>query len=280
MRKIVDVSVLATNFNNGKFLDDFFQSILSSTVMPKEIIFVDDGSTDNSIEILQNYENIKFLKTIIFEKNQGRAAALNAGKQACSAKYTLIIDPDDIMLPNRIEKQLNFMELNPKIDVSGGNVEYFNDENGQILNVSNFPQKSFLQIFKNGENAVLQPTVIIKTEIFNKYNYKQIVPGQDYELFARIANDGYKFANLPDVLNKMRVHPKSAVSNMSLASIRDIFKQRDLIFGTKTSNLKSFAYYQHLKYYRKGMLSKNNLIKYYFYFWAIFFNPKKLLKRI
>ncbi|MBN2663604.1 MAG: glycosyltransferase [Bacteroidales bacterium] len=280
MKPTVDVSILATNYNNGAFLDDFFQSIISSTVSPKELIFVDDGSTDDSINIIKKYNSYKFIKVIIFEKNKGRAAALNAGKDACTAKYTLLIDPDDILLPNRIEKQYNFMEKNTKIDVLGGNVEYFNSENNKILNTSNFTQTNFLEVFKNGENAVLQPTVIIKTAVFKKYEYKQIVPGQDYELFARIILDGYKFANLPDVLNKMRVHPNSAVSNMKISSIQNIFKQRDLIFNTKTSKLKSFIYYHHLNNYRKGMLSDNNIKKYYFYFLSSILNPLKIIKRI
>jgi len=277
--KTVDVSVLATNFNNGRFLDDFFQSLFLSSVKPKEIIFVDDGSTDNSLKVLKKYQNTTSLKTIIFSNNKGRAKALNAGKHACSSKYTLIIDPDDIMLPNRIEKQYNYMQQNPHIDILGGNVKYFNDKNGEILNISNFPQKNFYEVFKNGENAVLQPTIIIKTDVFKKYEYKQIVPGQDYELFARIAKDGYKFANLPNILNKMRVHPNSAVSNMRLSSIQNIFKQRDKIFNTKTSFFKTFAYFYHLKNYRKGMLANNFFAKYFFYTLSIIFNPNKLIKR-
>lgn len=280
MKPIVDVSVLATNYNNGAFLYDFFQSILSSTVSPKELIFVDDGSTDDSLNIIKKYNSYKFIKVIIFEKNKGRAAALNAGKDACTAKYTLIIDPDDILMPDRIEKQYNFMEQNTNIDVLGGNVEYFNSENKKVLNTSNFTQTNFLEIFKNGENAVLQPTVIIKTAVFKKYKYKQIVPGQDYELFARIILDGYKFANLPDVLNKMRVHPNSAVSSMKISSIQNIFKQRDIIFNTKTSKLKSFIYYHHLNNYRKGMLSNNIIKKYCFYFLSALLNPSKIIKRI
>ncbi len=280
MKKIVDVSVLATNYNNAKFLDDFFESIVNSTVAPAEVVFVDDGSTDNSIEIAEKYNKILPLKIVSFEKNKGRAAALNKGKNLCNSKYTLIIDPDDIMLPDRIEKQYNFMEQNPQIDVLGGNVTYFNSITGKILNKSNFPQKKIYETYAKGENGVLQPTVIIKTDVIKKYQYKQIVPGQDYELFSRIVVDGYKFSNLTDILNKMRVHPQSAVSNLKYSSIKQIFEQRDLIFGTKTSDLKVYFYFIHLLNYRKSMLSNKKLAKIYYKIIASLFYPSKIFKRL
>lgn len=278
--KIVDVSILATNYNNGRYLDMFFESIINSTVVPKQLVFVDDGSSDNSLEIVKKYENLPFLMLHVFEKNKGRAAALNVGKELCISKYTLIIDPDDIMLLDRIEKQYNYMEQNPEIDVLGGNVRYFNDETGNVLNFSNFPTKKILKTYEKGENGVLQSTIIVKTNIFKDYKYKQIMPGEDYELFARMAKDGYKFANLPDVLDKIRVHPNSSVSGMSYSSIRNIFIQRDRIFNKKTSKLKVFSYYYHLKTYRKGMLHQNRIIKYMFYLLSSFFYPTKIFSRL
>lgn len=278
--RTVDVSILVTNYNNGRYLDVFFASISNSSVVPKQLVFVDDGSTDNSLEIVKKYDNLSFLILHVFEQNKGRAEALNVGKKLCTSKYTLIIDPDDIMLPDRIEKQYEYMEKNQEIDVLGGNVHYFNDETGDILNVSNFPTKKILETFENGENGILQPTIIVKTNIFKNYKYKKIVPGQDYELFARMAKDGYKFTNLPDVLNKMRVHHNSAVSSMTYASIRNIFIQRDRIFNKKTTKFKAFSYYLHLKMYRKGMLHRNILIKYMFYLFSVFFYPKKIFSRL
>ncbi len=277
--KTVDVSLLATNYNNGKYLNDFFKSIENSTVKPREIIFVDDGSTDDSLRILKSYENLGNLKLIKFHKNKGRSVALNTGKKNCTSKYTLIIDPDDVLLPERIEKQFNFMENNPEIDVLGGNVIYFNDKTKKKLNKSNFPIKNILEVYKKGQNGVLQPTVIIKTKIFKLYNYKPIVPGQDYELFARMVKAGYKFANLPDILNKMRVHPNSAVSKLSLNSIKNIYKQRDKIFNTKTKKIVIITYYLHLKCYRIGMLSNFIVKKYLFFILSSLFYPQKIFKR-
>lgn len=280
MKKTVDVSILATNYNNEKYLDNFFKSIIDSTVKPKEIVFLDDGSTDNSLEVIEKYKYLENLKLIIFEKNKGRAEALNEAKKNCSAKYVLIIDPDDIMLPYRIEKQFNFMEHNSKIDACGANVMYFNDKTNKDIVKSNFPTKNILQSYKNGDNGLLHATIIIKNNVFSKYNYKQIMPGEDYELFSRIINDGYKFANQKDIVDRVRIHPASSVSSIKYKSIKKIFDCRDEIFNKKTYSVKILFYYLYLKNYRRGMLKENKISKYFYYAIAIFFNPRKIIARI
>lgn len=279
-KPVADVSLLAGNYNNEPFLDDFFQSIIQSKVQPKEIIFVDDGSSDQSLKVIGKYTHLPGFKLITFPENKGRSAALNAGKAKCTAKYTLLIDPDDIMLPDRIEKQFRFMENHPETDACGGNVLYFNSQTGEALNESRFPTQNIYESYRKGENGMLQPTVIIKTDLYQKYAYKEMVPGQDYDLFARMAKDGYQFANLPDVLNRMRVHPTSAVSKMNYAGISRIFDSRDAVFGTKTNFLKKYFYYQHLKNYRKAMLADNSLEKYFYLGMAAAAYPAKILKRL
>lgn len=282
MKRKVDVSVLATNYNNGKYLKEFFESIINSTVEPKEIIIVDDGSTDNSTEIIKQYKELTNIKLFEFDKNKGRAAALNYGKKRCQCKYTLIIDPDDIVLQNRIEKQYFFMENNPKIDILGGNVTYFNSETGKRLYNSNFPitHKNIYKTFIKGENGVLQPTVIAKTEVLQNADYIQIAPGQDYVFFAGLAKKGYRFAALKEPVNLMRIHLRSVVSNINRGSIKNIFLHRDKIFNTKTSSIRIYFYYNYLFFYRKSMLNNQKGLKYLYLFLSIIFNPKKLIKRL
>ena len=110
MSKIVDISILCANYNNANYLDEFFNSIINSTYSVKEIIIVDDCSTDNSCEIIENYS--KILDNIILiklDKNVGFANALNEGIKYVTAKYILRIDPDDVLASDRIEKQYDFL---------------------------------------------------------------------------------------------------------------------------------------------------------------------------
>ncbi|MCD4793925.1 MAG: glycosyltransferase [Bacteroidales bacterium] len=282
MKKEVDVSLLATNYNNEKFLKEFFESIINSTVEPKEIIIVDDGSTDNSTEIIKQFEKKANIKLFAFDENKGRAAALNYGKKKCECKYTLIIDPDDILLPNRIEKQYSFLENKPEIDILGANVIYFNSETGKKLNNSNFPttHKDIYKTFYKGENGVLQPTILAKTEVLQKPDYIQIAPGQDYVFFAGLAKKGCRFAALKEPVNLMRIHPSSVVSNINIGSIKKIFSHRDKIFNTKTSSVRIYFYYKYLFFYRKSMLNKQKILKYLYLFLSIIFNPIKLINRL
>jgi glycosyltransferase involved in cell wall biosynthesis len=83
--------------------------VINNTVHPKELIIVDDGSTDNSLEILQEFSHLDFLKIIRFDQNKGFCNALNTGIENANGKYILRADPDDILMENRIETQYNYL---------------------------------------------------------------------------------------------------------------------------------------------------------------------------
>lgn len=102
----MSTSVLCANYNNGQFLDDFFKSLIDSTVVPDEVVFVDDGSSDNSLEIVERYKPFLNIILIGLEFNIGFANALNIGLAACSADYIVRVDPDDLVSPRRLEMQL------------------------------------------------------------------------------------------------------------------------------------------------------------------------------
>jgi glycosyltransferase involved in cell wall biosynthesis len=277
-----DVSVIVPNFNNGMFLTDFLQSIINSTVEPRELIVVDDGSIDNSVNILESFAWIEYLKVIRFEKNLGLTAALNAALEASHGKYVMRADPDDILMPGRIETQNDFMVANPEVDVLGCNVIYFDGKTGKDINTSNFPLKSskILDAYYKGEHGIQHPTAFVKGNVYRKYRYQEIFPGEDYEIFSRMVKDGCRFANLPQPLYRMRVHSGSSTSNLKTGFIENTFKFRDQIFGTKTSKVRIRFYYLHVLFYRKFQIDDNLFLKYLFLLLSIVFYPKKLQKRI
>jgi len=277
-----DVSVIVPNFNNGMYLNDFLQSILHSTFEPCELIIVDDGSTDNSVNILESFAWVEYLKVIRFEKNRGLTAALNAALENSHGKYIMRADPDDMLMPGKIETQTQFMEANPEVDVLGCNVIYFDGKTGKNINISNFPLSSskIFDTYFRGEHGIQHPTAFVKGEVYRKYRYQEIFPGEDYEIFARMVKDGCRFANLAQPLYRMRVHPGSSTSNLKISFIGNTFKFRDRIFGTKTSKVKILFYYLHILFYRKFQNSSNIILKYFFLTLSAVFYPQKLLKRI
>lgn len=283
IKKTASVSIIAANYNNGKYLEDFISSINESSVLPKELIIIDDGSTDNSIEIIESYLCYGYIRLIKIVKNKGFANALNHGIELCSGKYIARIDPDDIMISDRLEKQFMFLEKNHEIDLVGGNVTYFNSDTGKAVSNSNFPANhtKILNAYKAGDNGVQHPTVFVKSKVMKKYKYKEgIFPSEDYDIFARMINDGYKFANILESVNMMRVHPKSAANNVSYEAIQTVFILRKEIFNVEHSGLQVRRYYKYISNYRKFLISRNFFSKYLFIFIASFYYPSKLLKKI
>ena len=282
MKKNYNISIVAANYNNGQFIGEFIDSIINSTMHPHELIIADDGSTDNSLKILDNYKHLSFLKVIKFAENKGFTAALNKGIETASGKYIMRADPDDIMLPDRVEKQYNYLEAHDNIDVVGSNAVYFNSDTKQNINQTNFPV-SYAEIKKTylkGEHGVLHATVCAKTYLFKKYKYGHIFPAEDYDIFARMIKDGNKFANMPEMLYKIRVHTRSSTSNIKLSDIKQTFEFRDKIFGTNTSNLKTILYFNYIRFYRKYQLTHNIILRYIYLLFAVCFYPQKLIKRL
>lgn len=117
MKKLV--SIISPCYNGAKYLSPFLESVLSQTYRPLELIFVDDASTDNTVELVESYRK-KFCQADIVLKllrqtvNQGQAAAINRGLKGVSGEYLMWIDSDDIMLPTNTEEKVQFLEQHPE----------------------------------------------------------------------------------------------------------------------------------------------------------------------
>lgn len=279
-----DISVVAANYNNAKFLKDFFESWKKSTVLPKELIFVDDGSKDNSLEIAKSYKaELPYLIILALGDNKGFGNALNLGVDIATGKYILRIDPDDEVHPDRLKLQYEFLEQNKKIDILGSNAVAFNSETGKNINKTNFPltHKKILSAYKKGEHGVLHGTVMGKSSFFKKHKYVQSnVPAEDYDIFARMINDGAIFENLPQVLLRYRIHLNSASNILPISTIQKTYNIRDEIFLTQTNNLLVIWYFFHIKCYRKYLFSKNKFKKIFYLCLAALLRPDKVFKKI
>ncbi len=283
IKNSVNVSIVAANYNNGRYLDDFIESVENSTVTPKELIIIDDGSADNSLQVLKKYSHLPYLKIIEFGKNRGFCHALNAGIELASGDYILRVDPDDIILKNRIEVQVAFLEEHHDVDVVGSNVVYFDGNTGKELITSNFPvsHEAIYQEYFNGDHGVLHATTLIRADVIKQYSYNQdnyLV--EDYELFAKLIADGYRFSNIKEALVKVRVHGDSAATKINYQTIQRTFQLRDEIFGTSTSARQIRFYYWYMLNYRRFLLSDNLLYKPVFLGLAVLAHPGKLLKRL
>ncbi len=282
MAQTADVSIIVANFNNGRYLKEFIESVKSSTVEPLELIVVDDGSTDNSMDVLSLYSELPYLKTIRFPENKGFTTALNTGLDAAKGKFIMRADPDDIILPQRIAVQYQYMLSHPDVDILGANVIYFNDTINKEVNRSNFPlhHNRICRAYQRGEHGLLHATVMAKSGIYQGYRYQEIFPSEDYELFSRMTRDGRIFANLENPVNFVRIHLESSTSKLQYQAIRQTFLFRDKVFKTKTSRLRTLWYYLFIRFYRKYQLSSFFVPRYFYLLLTALTYPAKAFNRI
>ena len=282
-KKTASVSIIAANYNNGQYLKDFIGSVNESTVLPKELIIIDDGSHDDSIDILNGYSNLEYLKILKFDKNRGFCKALNVGIKSATGDYIMRVDPDDMLVKDRIEKQVEFLEKNKDISVVGSNVVYFHAKTKKELFRSNFPtgHSNIKAEYLKGDHGVQHPATMIRAGVMKKYKYVQKnAKVEDYEIFSHILNDGYKFANIRKPLTKMRVHNQSISSNIKYQTIKRTFEIRDEVFKTKSTLLRIRFYYWYILNYKKFLITQNLVMKPYYLMLAVMFNPTKALKRL
>jgi len=279
-----NVSIVAANYNNKHFLDDFFQGIINSAIKPSELIIVDDCSTDKSIDTIDLYATLHpWIKPIYLSNNMGVANARNIGNRHASGDFIMQIDPDDIITPDRITRQLNFFKKNPHIDILGGNCWYIKGVNKTQILQSNFPTShdEIEKYFKKGLNGVYNPTTMIRKKWFENFQYRQeMVWAEDYDLFARMLHAGAIFAGQKEPHTLVRIHGESATSNLKFDTLKKAHSVSRELFGNKSTLFSVWINYLHLRSYRKYLLADNLLQKCLYLSTALLFRPDKIFKRL
>ena len=282
-KTVLDVSMVVANFNNGRYLEEFFRSILNSTALPREIIFVDDGSTDDSLVIARRAsQNVRNMKIIALPEKVGFANALNAGIAVSTAAYIMRMDPDDILLPTRIERQYDYITRHD-LDVVGGNALIFHSSTGASIGSTNFPSdhSDIEKTIIKGENGVLHATVMGRARFFRSEPYiQENVPAEDYDIFARFLKRGARFGNFTEPLIRYRIHDTSASARLRYSTVLRTYQLRDSIFGGRTPRWKMRSYYWFIKCYRNYLDSRSIVSKYAWAGLSSLCYPQKLARKI
>ena len=206
------VSILMPVYNSEKFLNEAIESILNQTYKNIEFIIVNDGSTDKSMDIINSYKD-KRIRIINNAENRGIVYSLNTGLKICTGKYIVRMDSDDISYKNRIEEQVLYMEKNLDIIAAGTYVKIFGDGIKEKIkkNPILFEELKVKNLFSA---PIYHPTLIIRREIFQKLKYIEGYDGyEDFDLWQRLINSGYKISNLPKELLKYRIVKTSISGN-------------------------------------------------------------------
>lgn len=196
------VSIGIPFFNAEDYLEDAICSVLAQTYKKWELILIDDGSTDRSLKIAKSYaeENSRIF---VLSDGGNKKLPSRLNEITCKSKYSYVarMDADDIMHPERIEKQVKFLEENKHYDlVSSGLISI--DKNNKV--------KGFRQVKCMYDNfstislcyPVVHPSVMARKSWYDRNQYSEMYPrAEDFELWTRaIINNDFKMAVLPDLL--------------------------------------------------------------------------------
>lgn len=220
---IKKISVIMPVYNCEKYLRQAIESILNQTYKDFEFIIINDGSIDNSFNIIKEYQLQDGRIITISRENKGLIYSLNEGISLASGKYIARMDGDDIALPERFEKQVEFLEHKKDVDVIGTHIYAFGNEDIEkskkieerfnvLIDEINMEKIIFDDI------VICHPSSMIRREVLDKlggYSYKYTC-AEDYDLWIRALKFGFKLSTVNEKLTRYRLHNESKSYNDDL----------------------------------------------------------------
>jgi glycosyltransferase involved in cell wall biosynthesis len=212
------VSLLIATYNRADYLLEAIQSAQKQTWQELEMIVIDDGSTDHTPQILEEMRGKEPRLKVFRQENRGIAAAENRGLKEAKGKFVAILDSDDLIEPDKIENQLNFLKEHPQVDIVHTAVTLIDKEGAPLFIVegSDEAQENFLpkMLFRNimaNPNTILGRTNQLKNVPYQeKYKYCC-----DYDRILRLAEHfSFGYLNLP--LTRWRRHEGNLTNALDL----------------------------------------------------------------
>ncbi len=218
MKESPEISVVMSVFNSSKYLERAILSILNQTYKNFEFIIIDDGSVDNSLQIINRFSKLDSRIVVIKQENKGLAHSLNIGIEISRGKYIARMDADDISFPDRLALQYKHMESNLDIGVLGTGAYMIDEDDRRIKRFKLFNSKIFIstkdQKLKSEliyGSCFIHPSIILRKSILNNLKYvydSNLRVSEDFDLWCRLS-EYVKFENLAIILLEYRVHTKS-----------------------------------------------------------------------
>jgi hypothetical protein len=205
---MLEVTVVVPVFNGERFLAATLDSVLAQSMPDFELIVVNDGSTDRTAEILAGYASRDRRINVVHQKNAGATVAANLAGQLAKAPYIARLDADDISLPNRLERQLAFLQRYRDVALLGSAAEFINEADAVFFTESVPTGNDEIKALLPERNVFVHSAVAMRRDVFLAVGgYRRAFAGasDDYDLWLRIS-ERYEVANLSEVLVRYRVH--------------------------------------------------------------------------
>jgi len=290
------LSILLPVYNGMPFLKEAITSLLNQSYQNFIIYIIDNGSDDGTSEYLNQIYDSRINYVRLERKNLIKA--LNTGLELTNTPFIARMDADDVIHPNKFEKQMEFLEGNRDIDLIGTLGQYISIDGKKHFNI-NLPltHNDIISTMLKTRNAIIHPSIMFRSEItalnggYNE-NYSDC---EDFELFLRIGNK-IKFANIPERLHSMRIRDgsvmtddvKKRIKQYYLVSKMYVHKYDYNNIATEHPEKHHLRLFEKLdvlsvSMYRKGLnyyLNISSLLGVFYFIIASLINPSRLVNAV
>ena len=232
------VSIIMPSYNHEKYIKEAIDSVLSQTFQDFEIVITDDGSVDGTVDEVRKFDDPR-IKLFVFDKNQGACAAAAKCIEESSGDYIAMMSSDDIFMPEKLEKQVAFLDANPNIGAVFGYAEFIDEDGGPYSGKSSYFTKNvfaaenrsrheWLRYFFQGANCLCHPTLLIRRECYDKVGVydKRLAQLPDLDFWIRLCM-AYDIHIMQEPLIKFRLR----AGNMNASASRPDTKNRNIFEG-------------------------------------------------
>ncbi len=225
------VSVVMPSYHHEHFVGDAIGSVLSQSFSDFELIVVDDGSTDNSREVISSIDDSR-LKPVFLEKNLGAGEATNIGIRRATGEFIAICNSDDLWEPDKLLAQVRFLDEHPDVSAVFSDVRWI-DQNGLEISAESLPSFSEIFLQRNRSrfawqrglvergNCLCHPSVLIRKSVYDAVglynNYLRQLP--DYEMWLRVLQK-FDIHVMTDRLIRFRIHTGNTSTPNPVAQAR------------------------------------------------------------
>ena len=235
-KAMIEISIIIPSFNHDKYIEAAIDSVINQSIEDWELIIVDDGSSDNSLETIKRFSDPRI--NLFCQDNRGAHSAINLGLREATGKYLAILNSDDVYHPKRLEHMLQLFEENPRSHFAGSHIQIIN-ERGEKLGIKHgyqdshpwalvHTEKSFrtandLHLALLTENYLATTSNFIFTRtLFEKVGeFRPLRYSHDWD-FALRASETTPFLLVPEALLQYRIHQSNTIKENPSAMIFEI----------------------------------------------------------
>lgn len=215
-REFGKVSIVIANYNRAAYLIECLDSLMSQTYLNKEIIIVDDASTDRSLDVIEAWceaNGVAGTESIVLvrlPRNIGFSGAVTTGFFHARGQYIAVQDADDFSHPQRLEKQVAYLQSHAEVALVGTSYASFDEAEKR-----QYVQEKWLRfgddihdVYRNGGHSVCHGTIMFRGDAFDQIGglSRRIVGAEDYEFIVKFLNNKARIENIPEILYYYRLH--------------------------------------------------------------------------